>query len=94
MVKCKALLLPVYPDGVRGHVKLGVGVQIDAVNIRTFVIPAPRKVRVGGKYRRQDKTKDQERDDHDDDFYKSRWILAVRNQTAKTKMIRTNTSRR
>ena len=38
MVKCKALLHPVYPDGVRGHVKLGVGVQIDAVNIRTAVV--------------------------------------------------------
>ena len=82
------------PNGIRRNIQFGVSIKIDAVNIRTFVIPAPRKVRVGGKYRRQDKTKEQERDDHDDDFYKSRWILAVRNQTAKTKMIRTNTSRR
>ena len=36
-VKCKELL-HVYPDGVRGHVKLGVGVQIDAVNISTAVV--------------------------------------------------------
>ena len=83
------------PNGIRRNVQFGIGIEIDAVNVRTFIIPTPRKVCVGWKHRRKDKTKrSQVRNDHDDDFHRSRWILAVRNQIAKTKMMRTKTSRR